>query len=195
VRILEVVLPASDPEALARFHAQFPVSTSIRFREGADECSHWALNVAPGRFEEAVAFAGRRVEMLHHDVPFESWRARSAYFFDPAGNIVELIARERAPGDELFLEVSEVGLPVSDVPAAVDFLESELGLPHFSGDRRTFAAVGDDRGLFIIVPVGRPWLFTDRPAPDAPIEVTIAAAHGDEVRVPGSEHTLRLASE
>lgn len=194
MRILEVVLPASDPEALARFHAQFAVSTRVRFREGPDDCSHWALNVAPERFEEAVAFAGQRVEMLHHDVPFEAWRARSAYFFDPAGNIVELIARERAPGDEMFLEVSEVGLPVDDVPVAVEFLESEVGLPYFSGDRRTFAAVGDDRGLFIVVPVGRPWLFTDRPAPDAPIEVTIAAARGGEVRVPGSAHTLRLAS-
>jgi catechol 2,3-dioxygenase-like lactoylglutathione lyase family enzyme len=194
VRILEVVLPASDPEALALFHAQFAVSTRVRFRAGPDDCSHWALNVAPERFEEAVAFAGQRVAMLHRDVSFEAWRARSAYFFDPAGNIVELIARERAPGDEMFLEVSEVGLPVDDVSVAVDFLESELGLPYFSGDRRKFAAVGDDRGLFIVVPVGRPWLFTDRPAPDAPIEVTIAAARGDEVRVPGSAHTLRLAS-
>ena len=68
-------------------------------------------------------------------MPFEAWRARAAYYFDPVGNLVELIARERAPGEELLLEVSEVGLPVADVGAAVDFLEAELGLPHFSGDR------------------------------------------------------------
>lgn len=194
MKILEVVLPASDPEALAGFHAQFAVSTSVRFERGPDVCSHWALNVAPERFEEAVAYAAERVELLHEDVPFEAWRARSAYFFDPAGNIVELIARERAPGSELFLEVSEVGLPVDDVAVAVGFLESEVGLPYFSGDRRTFGAVGDDRGLFIVVPVGRPWLFTDRPAPDHPLEVTIAAERGGEVRVPGSRHTLRLAT-
>ena len=74
------------------------------------------------------------------------------------------------------------------------FLESQAGLPHFSGDRRTFSAVGDDRGLFIVVPVGRPWLFTDRPAPDHPLEVTIAAGRDDELRIPGSAHTLKLAS-
>ena len=38
---------------------------------------------------------------------------------------MELIARERAPGDELFLEISEVGLPVADVGVAVEWLESE----------------------------------------------------------------------
>jgi catechol-2,3-dioxygenase len=194
VRILEVVLPASDPEALADFHAPFAGSTRVRFEAGPAVCSHWALNVAPGRFAEAVAFAAERVELLHDDVPFADWRARSAYFYDPGGNIVELIARERAPGSDLFLEVSEIGLPVADVAAAVRFLESDLGLPHFSGDRREFSAVGDDRGLFIVVPVGRPWLFTDRPAPDHPLAVTIAADRHDEVRVPGSRHTLRLAS-
>lgn len=194
MRIREVVLPASDPEGLAEFHAAFACSTTLRFEAGPDVCSHWALNVAPQRFEEAVAFASERVELLHDEVPFESWRARSAYFFDPAGNIVELIARERAPGSELFLELSELGLPVSDVGAAVEFLESEVGLPHFSGNRQTFSAVGDDRGLFIVVAVGRPWLFTDRPAPDHPLEVTIAAGRRDELRVPGSAHTLKLAS-
>lgn len=195
MRILEVVLPASDPEALADFHAQFAVSTAVRFEPGPGVCSHWAINVAPDRFAEAVAFAAQRVELLHDDVPFEAWRARSAYFFDPAGNIVELIARERAPGSELFLEVSEVGLPVSDVGMAVEFLEFEVGLPYFSGDRVEFCAMGDDRGLFIVVPVGRPWLFTDRPAPDHPLAVTIAAGRDEELRVPGSRHTVKLASD
>ena len=194
MRILEVVLPSSVPDELADFHAEFASSTAVCFERGPAVCSHWALNVPPDRFDEAVAFAARRVELLRDDVPFEAWRARSAYFYDPGGNIVELIARERAPGSNLFLEVSEVGLPVADVAVAVEFLEGELGLPHFSGDRREFSAVGDDRGLFIVVPVGRPWLFTDQPAPGDPITVTVAAERDAEVDVPGSRHTLRLAS-
>lgn len=194
MRIREVVLPAADPVAQAGFHEQFPSATRVRFRPGPAVCSHIALNVPPQRFEEAVAHAGARAPLLHEDVPFEAWRARSAYFYDPGGNIIELIARERAPGRELFLEVSEVGLPVSDVATAVDFLERELGLPHFSGDRRTFSAVGDDRGLFIVVPVGRPWLFTDQPAPDAALSVTLAGEGERELSVPGTGHTIRLAS-
>jgi catechol-2,3-dioxygenase len=191
VRILEVVLPAPDPEALAAFHGPGYGASRLRFEPGPAVCSHFAVNVPPQRFEEAMAWARDRVELVDDDVPFPAWRARSAYFFDPGGNIVELIARERAPGEDLFLEISEVGLPVTDVGAAVEWLESELGLPHFSGNRRDFSAVGDDRGLFIVVPVGRPWLFTEEPAPDVPVRVTIESDLGGfELVVPGSGHVV-----
>jgi catechol-2,3-dioxygenase len=192
VRIREVVLPAPDPEALAAFHGPGYGASRLRFEPGPAVCSHFAVNVPPQRFEEAVDWARERVELVDDDVPFPAWRARSAYFFDPGGNIVELIARERAPGEELFLEISEVGLPVADVGEAVGALESELGLPHFSGNRRDFSAVGDDRGLFIVVPVGRPWLFTDEPAPDAPLQVTIESDRARELVVPGSGHVVTL---
>ncbi len=191
MRILEVVLPAPDPEALAAFHGPGYGASRLRFEPGPAVCSHFAVNVPPQRFEEAVAWARERVELVDDDVPFPAWRARSAYFFDPGGNIVELIARERAPGEDLFLEISEVGLPVTDVGAAVEWLEAELGLPHFSGNRRDFSAVGDDRGLFIVVPVGRPWLFTEEPAPDVPVRVTIESDRGGFERVvPGSGHVV-----
>jgi hypothetical protein len=193
VRIREVVLPAADPAAVTGFHPTRFGASRVRFEPGPDVCSHFAVNVAPDRFEEAVEWARARVPLLHDDVPFPAWRARSAYYFDPDGNIVELIARERAPGTELLLEVSEVGLPVADVGRAVAFLEAELGLPHFSGDREGFSAVGDDRGLLIVVPVGRPWLFTDRPATDAPLRLTVEAERGGAVTVPGSGHVIRLA--
>jgi catechol-2,3-dioxygenase len=194
VRIREVVLPAPDPEAAVAFHADFASATRLRFAPGPAVCSHVALNVPPDRFEEAVAFARDRADLLQDDVPFPPWRARAAYFYDPGGNLIELIARERAPGADLFLEISEVGLPVADVGAAVGFLERELALPHFSGDRESFSAMGDDRGLFIVVPFGRHWLFTDRPAPEAAVGVTIAADRDAELRLPGADHVLRLAS-
>jgi catechol-2,3-dioxygenase len=192
VRIREVVLPAADPDAAAAFHPNAYGATRVRFVKGAAVCSHFAINV--GDFDAAREWARTQAELIQEDVPFEMWRARAAYYFDPVGNLVELIARERAPGDELLLEVSEVGLPVADVGAAVDFLEAELGLPHFSGDRESFSAVGDDRGLFILVPVGRAWLFTDRPASDAPVRVTIAGAAERELELPGSAHVIGVAS-
>jgi hypothetical protein len=191
VRIREVVLPGPEP---AGFHRATYGASRLRFGGGPPVCSHFAVNVPPQRFGDAVGWARERAELVEDDVPFEAWRARSAYFFDPAGNIVELIARERAPGDDLFLEISEVGFPVTDVGAAVDWLESELGLPWFSGNRRDFAAVGDDRGLLIVVPVGRPWLFTDVPAPDAPVRVAIESERIGELVVPGSRHVVELGS-
>jgi hypothetical protein len=190
VGIREVVLPAADPRAAAAFHPPAYGASRVRFEPGPAVCSHFAVNVPPERFEEAVDWARGQAELVQEDVPFEMWRARAAYYFDPVGNLVELIARERAPGDELLIEVSEIGLPVADVGAAVEFLESELGLPHFSGDRESFSAVGDDRGLFILVPVGRPWLFTDRPASDAPVRVTIEGPKPRELTLPGSAHVI-----
>ena len=153
MRIREVVLPAADPAVAGGVPPGGATAPSrVRFEPRPGVCSHFAVNV--GRFEDAVAWARGQAELIDDDVPFEAWRARAAYYFDPAGNLVELIARERAPGAELLMEVSEIGLPVADVGAAVDFLETELGLPHFSGDRPSFSAVGDDHGLFIVVPVG-----------------------------------------
>jgi hypothetical protein len=194
VRVRELVLPAEDPDALAGFHGRAYGSTRVRFEPGPAVCSHFAVNVPPQRFDEAVAWAGSRAELLHDDVPFPAWGARSAYYYDPGGNIVELIARDRVPGEELLLEVSEVGLPVDDVGAAVAFLEEAAGLPHFDGDRESFSAVGDDHGLFIVVPVGRPWLFTDRPATDVPLRATIEGAQACELRIPGSRHVIEIAS-
>ncbi|MBA3262337.1 MAG: hypothetical protein H0T69_07715 [Thermoleophilaceae bacterium] len=194
MRIREVVLPAVDPAVPAAFHPDRYGASRVRFEAGAEVCSHFAVNVPPKRFEEAVAWARQQAELIQEDVPFPMWRARAAYYFDPAGNLVELIARERAPGEELLIEVSEVGLPVADVGAAADFFEAELGLPHFSGDRENFSAVGDDRGLFILVPVGRAWLFTDRPAGDAPVRVTIEGSDDRKLRVPGAAHVIEIAS-
>jgi hypothetical protein len=192
MRIREIVLPAADPAAAAAFHPDAYGSTRVRFEPGPAVCSHFAVNV--GQFDDAVAWARGQAELIEEDVPFEAWRARAAYYFDPVGNLVELIARERAPGHELLIEVSEVGLPVDDVGAAVDFLETELDLPHFSGDRSNFSAVGDDHGLFILVPVGREWLFTDRPASAAPVRVTIEGGVARELKLPGSEHLIEVAS-
>jgi catechol-2,3-dioxygenase len=192
VRIREIVLPAADPGAAAAFHPDAYGASRVRFEPGPPVCSHFAVNV--GRFDAAVEWARTQAALIEEDVPFEAWRARAAYYFDPVGNLVELIARERAPGDELLLEVSEVGVPVADVGAAVEFLESELGLAHFSGDRENFSAVGDDHGLFIVVPVGREWLFTDLPASDAPVRVSIEGTEARELRLPGSGHVIAVAS-
>ena len=191
MRIREVVLPAADPSVPAAFHPDAYGSTRVRFQQGPPVCSHFAVNVPPDRFDEAVAWGRAQADLIQDDVPFPAWRARAAYYFDPAGNLVELIARERAPGSELLIEVSEVGLPVADVGAAVDYLEAELGLPHFSGDREGFSAVGDDHGLFIVVPVGRSWFPTDRVAMAGRIEVEIAGGGSRELELAGHRISVR----
>ena len=198
MRILELVLPGPDPQPFYDGMLGLPVdglsvffgATRVSFEPGPHGSSHFAVNVAPQRFDEAIAWACERVDLVGEPVDFPEWRARAAYFHDPSGNILELIARERAPGTELLMEVSEVGLPVADVGRAVDFLEAELGLPHFDGDRKLFSALGDDRGLLIVVPVGRVWAFTELPASDVPLHVRIEGEEPRTLDVPGSRHVI-----
>ena len=145
-------------------------ASRLRFEPGPAVCSHVAVNVPPERFEEAVARARERVELVEDDVPFPPWRARAAYYFDP-GREHRRAHRARAGAGGGAVPGAQRSRAARDRRGgAVEFLESELGLAHFSGDRRSFSAVGDDRGLFIVVPVGRQWLFTEEPAPDAPLE-------------------------
>jgi catechol-2,3-dioxygenase len=220
VRISELRLPAGEIEALRFFYAgrlglpllarredAFCVeagSTRLWFEAGEPARSHFAVNVPPNRFDEAKRWAAERAELLtvegSDELDFSDWDARAAYFIDPDGNVVELIARNRLPespatepfGASELIEVSEAGLPVPDVGAAVGQLEGELGLEHFDGNRQTFSAVGDDHGLLIVVPIGRHWFPTETVATGAPIEVEIRGDAPRELRVAG--HRVAVAA-
>ena len=85
MRILEVVLPAPDPEALAAFHGSGYGASRLRFEPGPRVCSHFAVNVPPQRFEEAVGWARERVKLVDDDVPFPAWRARTSRALWPLG--------------------------------------------------------------------------------------------------------------
>ena len=95
MRIREVVLPARDPAAATAFHPAAYGSSRVRFEAGPDVCSHFAVNV--GSFEDAVEWARAQAELIADDVPFESWRARAAYYYDSDGNIVELCLLYTSP--------------------------------------------------------------------------------------------------
>lgn len=149
---------------------------------------HFAFNIAENKIEEALSWVKNKgIEPIEwngiviHD--FKNWNAHSFYFFDPAGNIVEFIARhdlkdtycEAAFDASHILSVSEIGWVLDDVPVAVQAMQTELGLPLYysEGDSRRFAAMGDPRGLFILVEKGRAWFPTRRPAQVFPMKVII----------------------
>lgn len=129
---------------------------------------HFAFNIPENQFMEAKNWAKERVELIslngEDEFDFKNWNAHSVYFYDPAGNIVELIARHNLQNasDEKFtgnsiLKISEMGLPVRDPSMFYEKLKQVLELPNFSGDMKTFIAAGDEDGLFIIVNEGRNW--------------------------------------
>ena len=114
---------------------------------------------------------------------FANWHAKSVYFFDPAGNILELIARfdlenpmKKKFSPKQFLSISEIGL----VFAHEEFEQknSELLLDNYSlsyFDKQPpmphFRAIGDDEELFIAVPEHRNWYPANKPSGIFPIQV------------------------
>lgn len=187
MRLLSVTLGAVDLDALRGFYAGALGMrivedsgealalragwSTLRFERAgqAPPAAHFAFNIPPDAMDRAQAWLGARTELLREDgatrFEFASWDAEAIYAMDPAGNVIELIARRRLAdrlGDGAFdgaslLCVSEIGMVTEDPPRVARALCAAFGLSIFSAAEADFATVGDDRGLFILVPPERAW--------------------------------------
>lgn len=181
-------------------------STQVFF-EQADKVPpyHFAFDISTGMVAEALeaikAFAtplpdpdtGEEV------VQFPAWNAQSIYFYDPAGNVVELIARHnlrlegRGPfGPAHMHRVSEIGTVVPSVKKGFEALHQVLGLGRYSGNFHNFCAAGEESGLFIISAEGRHWFPTDKPAQPAPYRLICSHLDKEYTAVLDAEGTLSL---
>ena len=150
---------------------------------------HIAFNIPANKINEASAWIATKVKRIYINeykgfiADFINWNAKSVYFYDPAGNVIELIARfdlnniaEQTFSAQQFLSVSEIGLVFSDgeFESQTECLLKEFNLSYFSKQPPLahFKAVGDDEGLFIIVPENRIWYPTeDKKAIISPIKI------------------------
>ena len=114
--------------------------TMVEFHAWEQVCRyHFAINVPPGSIEAAHDWLAARTPILlrdgDHIVEFPNWKARAVYFHDPAGNIVELIAREEFDfhldgefGRDHLASISEIGLPAYDLEGSLKrVLEEDVG--------------------------------------------------------------------
>jgi catechol 2,3-dioxygenase-like lactoylglutathione lyase family enzyme len=175
---------------------------------------HFAFNIPENKLPKAIEWIRSRAPLLRHRrtgeevVDFTAINAHSIYFFDPAGHLVEFIARHNLKNgagggftSKDLLYASEIGTVVPDVEVAVQGLHRHFGLKRFIGSRtrlgdwaRQFSAVGDEGGVFIVVSEHRTWLMTDLPAAVFPTEVTLRTAgygSGGEMRFPGLPYRVR----
>ncbi|MEK4513726.1 VOC family protein [Paenibacillus sp. FSL H8-0122] len=186
----------------ASFSVQAGVST-LTFTESNPSRQpkyHFAFNIPENQINEALRWITPKVSVIPNEgqevVHFESWNADSIYFYDPAGNIVELIARHNLnnSANEAFspaslLCVSEIGLPVPDAEEALLKL-SRVGIVPWQDYSNQFAAAGDEHGLIIAVKQGRVWFMSDQEeAYPHPLtirtdvcEVTLDASAGMKIR-------------
>lgn len=189
MRLEQVVLTVVDLGAAESFYRevlQLPVSArpgqvtvtvgtgSVVLERGApfEGAHHLAFGIAPADHELARAWLRERVDPIVVDgsdvvVGGPGWHSRSVYFLGPEGIVLELIARDAdaaAPAGDgpapRILCLSEVGIGVPDVPAAVGALGDGLGLPPFPTQGPRFAPVGGHDGLLIVVEQDRVWFPT-----------------------------------
>jgi len=150
---------------------------------------HFAFNIPSNKFQEAFEWVKPKVDFLWlndyngYMADFVNWHAKSFYFKDPAGNILEMISRFdlKDKTDETFSaaqirSVSEIGIvfPADTFDEDVKEMMKEYSLDYFDKQQPLpeFRAVGNDEGLFIVVPENRVWFATDVEAKIFRTEVT-----------------------
>ncbi|HEU4718080.1 MAG TPA: VOC family protein [Bacteroidia bacterium] len=217
MRITELTLSAPDPSDLRKFYTRLGFKeieapggtdgfsfnigyTRLNFAPGdRDARYHFAFNVQPDRIEDALAWLEQNgVEVLENRggkgklVDFPNWKARSVYFYDTAGNIVEIIARAALPragnapkfSSASLLGVSEIGIVCDNVSSMKQWISSTHGIGDFARQENTedFTAMGDDEGLLLLVPAGRRWFMGNFDSARFPIALT-GQNGGKEIRL------------
>ncbi|HEV2661796.1 MAG TPA: VOC family protein [Ktedonobacteraceae bacterium] len=159
-------------------------------QEGSEPYYHFAFNITENKLLQAKAWlAGRNISLSRDDPDnwySKSWNSNAIYFYDPAGNIVEFIARHDLANaqegpftKEDILCVSEIGLVPDNVATTVTILQEKVGVEVYKGSiSEEFAALGDEHGLFILSKRGRIWLASDKRSQAHPVDVSIESGNG-----------------
>ena len=176
---------------------QFSIHTGLSkliFEKTKDPLSfpnyHFAFNIPSNQIHEAYDWLKERTELLwiedykSYIADFTNWNAKSVYFIDPAGNIAELIARadlnditNEAFSSKHIRSVSEIGIvfPESSFQRSIEQMMTDHKLEYFSKQPPLdkFCAIGNDEGLFIVVPENRNWYpCKDSPAGIFPMKIS-----------------------
>jgi catechol 2,3-dioxygenase-like lactoylglutathione lyase family enzyme len=137
---------------------------------------HFAFDVPNNKLLEAFTWIEKKTEIMYVIPPdkiadFHNWNAKSFYFYDNNGNILEFIARDdldnasQKPFDATsILSVSEIGLVSKNVVLQCDELSNQYGLAVYSKQPKLnkFIVLGTVTGLFILVEENRDWYPTDK---------------------------------
>ena len=143
---------------------------------------HFAFNIPENKILKALEWQQKRTPMLAipernraagfppEVVDYSHWNAHSIFFLDPAGNVVEYIARhDLKNGDTApfswadILYASEIGLVVDDVAGTAAKLKEVATVTQYRGGSDQFVAMGDEYGLLLVMNRGRVIDFTANP--------------------------------
>ena len=159
---------------------------------------HFAFNIPENKLLAAHKWQSKRTTLLpiperlrdpkfpDDVVHYRHWDAHSVFFFDPAGNVVEYIARHTlknaaagAFGSADILYASEIAFVVDDVTAGVAGLTESVGVGPYKSTSDEFAALGDELGLLLVMKRGRVISFDSPDKKAVTVYPTTATVRGD----------------
>jgi hypothetical protein len=140
---------------------------------------HFAFNIPENKIRKALEWQRARTPMLAipernraagyppEVVDYSHWNAHSVFFLDPAGNVLEYIARHDLENGDAgafgwpdILYVSELALVVDAVAATAETVKRIASVPQYKGGDDQFTALGDEYGLLLLMKRGRVVDFT-----------------------------------
>jgi catechol-2,3-dioxygenase len=160
---------------------------------------HFAINIPCNKENEALKWLKKRVKILKDGnteiQDFDFWNAKAIYFYDIDKNIVELIARKNMKNESKeefsvnsLLEISEIGMPVSDIEKAYTSLKKTTNIEVFDGGFERFCAIGNEIGLFICINKKiKDWFPTGDKAHSSEFEI--------KINEDGAEYELEFVNE
>ena len=188
MQIREIELLCNDLTAAAGFYSGTlelePVMNGtgrISFRAGTSVLTfiktaaekpvyHFAFNITPDLIQDSLRWIQPRAGIILSGgepiVDFPNWNAKSVYFYDAMGNVLEFIARfdldqaDSAPfSAKNILCISEIGIATGEMKKLVCEITGKHGISPYVRQPvlRHFAALGDEHGMFIISEEGRNW--------------------------------------
>ncbi|MGY0037350.1 VOC family protein [Pedobacter sp. NJ-S-72] len=158
---------------------------------------HLAFDIPNNKLEEAFNWLDQRTAILpvtddSNFSSFEAWNAKSFYFYDNNENLLELICRFDADNQSsasfdsnALLFVSEIGIVTADVSAMGEQLIRQYDLEYYVKQPKTesFAVVGDETGLFILVNPDRDWFPTKKKAQSFQTKIQFSTVHHPDQQV------------
>ncbi len=148
---------------------------------------HYCFLIPSNQLHEALEWMEERVEIIAIENEgkiqwFDTWNARSFYFYDASGNLAEFIVRydlenesNREFGISSLLCVNEIGMATTQVEHLNSQLERQLSTQFWKGDLVRFATNGSQEGLFLIpnYEIKTVWFPSRQPIVPEPFETTI----------------------
>lgn len=145
---------------------------------------HFAINIPGNQFTLAKHWAKERVTLNREDAVDEIYYSRfdadAFYFEDPAGNVIELIARRNVDkwsdfSIDSLLNLSEVSITTPFVQEVGEQIQ-DIGI-HVSGhvdiEPNELNFLGSKNTFILLVPPNRRWYFSKKMSITSPIEIEL----------------------